>query len=62
LLAYTTAIRRSPDSAAIYTPPGKFDYEEKGRVNEGSWTATSNENMTSLFPSRKTARKPVLKA
>ena len=36
-------LRRSPDSAAIYTPPGTFDYEENGRVIEGSWTATSNK-------------------
>ena len=42
-------LRRSPDWAAIYTPPGRFDYEENGRVIEGSWRATSNENMTSLF-------------
>ena len=55
-------VRRSPDSAAIYTPPGKFDYEENGRVTEGSWGATSNENMNSLFPIRKIARKPTLKA
>jgi len=26
---------RNPDSAAIYTPPGTFDYEENGRVIEG---------------------------
>jgi len=51
LLAYT-----------IYTPPGTFDYEENGRVTEGSWRAMSNENMASLFPIRKTARKPHLKA
>jgi len=55
-------LRRSPDSAAIYTPPGTFDYEENGRVNEGSWRAMSNENMTSLFPIRKIARNPLLKA
>jgi len=30
-------LRRSPDRAAIYTPPGTFDYEENGRVIEGSW-------------------------
>jgi hypothetical protein len=34
---------RSPDSAVIYTPPGTFDYEEIGRVIEGSWRAMSNE-------------------
>jgi hypothetical protein len=45
-------------SAAIYTPPGAFDYEENRRVIEGSWRAMSNENMTSLFPVRKNARKP----
>jgi len=55
-------LRRSPDSAAIYTPPGTFDYEENSRVIEGSWRAMSNENMTSLFPIRKSARKPTLKA
>jgi hypothetical protein len=55
-------LRRSPDSAAIYTPPGTFDYEENGRVIEGSWRAMSNENMTSLFPITKIARKPPLKA
>jgi hypothetical protein len=55
-------LRRSPDSAAIYTPPGTFDYEENGRVIEGSWRAMSNENMTSLFPIRKIARKPNLEA
>jgi hypothetical protein len=53
---------RSPDSAAIDTPPGTFDSEENGRVIEGSWRAMSNENMTSLSPIRKTARKPALKA
>jgi len=55
-------LRRSPDLAAIYTPPGMFYYEEKCRVTEGSWRATSNENMTSLFPIRKTACEPPLKA
>jgi hypothetical protein len=55
-------LRRSPDSAAIYTLPGKFDYEENGRVIEGSWRAMSNENMTSIFPIRNIAHKPTLKA
>jgi len=55
-------LRRSPDSAAIYTPTGKFDYEENGRVIEGSWRAMSNENVTSLCPIRKIARKPTMKA
>jgi len=55
-------LRRRSDSAAIYTTPGTFDYEENGRVIEGSWRAMSNENMTSLFPIRKIARKPPLKA
>jgi len=55
-------LRRSPNSAAIYTLPGTFDYEENIRVIEGSWRATSNENMTSLFPIRKTVCKPPLKA
>jgi len=67
LVAVTVAclqnfLRRSPDLAAIYTPPGTFDYEENGRVIGGSWRAMSNENMTSLFPIRKIARKPPLKA
>jgi len=43
-------LRRSPDSATIYTPPGTFDYEENGRVIEGSWRDMNIENMTSLFP------------
>jgi len=30
-------LRRSPDSAAVYTPPGVFDYDENGQVIEGSW-------------------------
>jgi hypothetical protein len=55
-------LRRSPDSAAFYTPPRSFDYEENGRVVEGSWRAMSSENMISLFPVRKIARKPPLKA
>jgi len=55
-------LRRIPDWAAIYTPPGTFDYEENGRVIEGSWRAISNENMTFLFPIRKIAPKPLLKA
>ena len=55
-------LRRSPDSAAIYTPPGTFDYEENGRVIEDSWRAMSNENVTSLFHIRKISRKPSLKA
>jgi len=54
-------LRRSPDSAAIYTLPGTFDYEENGRVIEGSWRAMSNENMTSIFPIRNSAHKPTLK-
>jgi len=67
LVALTVAcvhnfLRRTSDSAAIYTPPGTFVYEENGRVIEGSWRAMSNENMTSLLPIRKTARKPPLKA
>jgi hypothetical protein len=37
-------LRRSSDSAAIYTPPGTFEYyEENGRVIEGSLRAMSNE-------------------
>jgi hypothetical protein len=56
-------LRRSPDySAAICTAPGTFGYEENGRVTEGSWRAMSNENMNSLFPIRKIARTPTLKA
>jgi hypothetical protein len=55
-------LRRSPDLATIYTPPGTFDYEENGRVIEGSWRSMSNENMTSLSPIKKIARKPTLKA
>jgi len=35
-------LRRSSDLAAIYTLPGTFDYEENGRVIEGSWRAMSN--------------------
>jgi len=68
LVAMTVAclhnfLRRSPaDSAAICTPPGTFDCEENGRVIEDSWRATNNKNMTSLFPIRKIARKPPLKA
>jgi hypothetical protein len=54
-------LSRSPDSAAIYPPPDTFDYEENGGVIEGSWGAMSNENMSSLFPVRKIARKPNLK-
>jgi len=42
-------LRRSSDSAEIYAPPGTLDYEENGRVIEGSWRAMSNENMTFLF-------------
>ena len=37
-------LRRNFDSAAVYTPSGRFDCEEDGR------RAMSNENMTSLFP------------
>jgi hypothetical protein len=55
-------LRRSPDSAAVYPPPGTFDYEENGQVIEGSWRAMSYENMASLFPVRKSAREPTLKA
>jgi hypothetical protein len=55
-------LRRSPDSAAVYIPPGTFDYEENGQVIEGSWRAMGNDNMAYLFPIRKTARKPPLKA
>ena len=51
-------LRRSPDWAAIYTSPGTFDYEENGRVIEGSWRAMSNENMASIFAIRKIALKP----
>jgi hypothetical protein len=67
LVAMTTAclhnfLKRSPDSAAIYTPPGTFDYEENSRVIGCSWRAMSNKNMTSLFPIRKNACKPTFKA
>ena len=55
-------LRRIPDWAAIYTPPGTFDCEENGRVIEGSWRAMSNENMISLFSIRKLARKSPMKA
>jgi len=37
-----------------------FDYEENGRVTEGSWRAMSNENM--IFFTRKIAQKPTVKA
>jgi hypothetical protein len=53
---------RIPDPAAIYIPPGTFDYEENGRVIEGRWRAMSNENVASLFRIRKTARKSTWKA
>jgi len=67
LVAVTVAclhnfLRSSPDSAAIYTPPGTFDCEENGRLTEGSWRAMSNENVTYLFPIRTIARKPPLKS
>ena len=62
IACFHNSLRRSPDSAAIYTPPGTFDYEENGRVTEGSWRAMCNENMTSLFPVRKNALKPTLNA
>jgi hypothetical protein len=45
-IAYLHNFLRSPDSAAIYTPPCKFDYEENGQVIEGSCRAMNNENMT----------------
>jgi len=35
--------------------------KKNGQMIEGSWRAMSNENMTSLFPIRKTAPKPTLK-
>jgi len=35
-------LRKSPDSAAIYTPQGMFDYEENDRVTESTWNAMSN--------------------
>jgi len=50
------------NSAAIFTPPSTFDYEENVRVISDSWRAMNNENMTSLFPIRKIALKPSLKA
>jgi hypothetical protein len=67
LIAMTTTclhnfLRRSPDLAAIYTPPGTFDCEENGRVIDGRWRAMSNENMTPLFPIIKTAHKPIVRA
>ena len=52
-------LRRIRDLAAIFTLPGTIDYEENGRVTEGSWRAMSNENTTSLFPIRKIALKPL---
>jgi len=55
-------LRRSPDSAAVYTPPGTFDCEENCRVIEASWRAMNIENITSLLSIRKTVRKPTLKA
>jgi hypothetical protein len=42
-------LRRSSDSAAVYTPPGMFDYEENGQMIEGRWRAMGNENMISYF-------------
>jgi hypothetical protein len=44
---------RSLDSAALYTSSGTLNFEENGRVIEGSWRAMNNENITSLFPIRK---------
>jgi hypothetical protein len=38
-------LRKTPDSAAIYTPPDQFDYEVNGRVIEGSWRAMINQNI-----------------
>jgi hypothetical protein len=55
-------LRRNLDLATVYIPPGTFDYEENGRIIEGSWRAMSNENMTSLFPVGKIACKATLKA
>jgi hypothetical protein len=39
-------LRRSPDTAAVFIPPGTFDYEKNGGVIEGSWRTMSNEYMT----------------
>jgi hypothetical protein len=49
-------LRRSPDSAA-----GTIDYEQNGRVIEGSRRAMSNENMTLYFLFLKDCTKPNLK-
>ncbi|XP_045109256.1 putative nuclease HARBI1 [Portunus trituberculatus] len=49
-------LRRRPDSAELYTPPGTFDSEEAGVVRNGNWREATHE-MGSLLPLKRVARK-----
>jgi len=40
----------------VYTPPGVFDSEIKGRFIEGSWRTRNTNDMTSLVPLRNMPR------
>jgi hypothetical protein len=49
-------LRRQPESAAVYTPPGTFDSEENGVITDGAWRSTSGD-LNSLLPMKKVGRK-----
>lgn len=53
-------LRRNNNSAAIYTPNGIFDSEVNGNFIEGTWRNTNNEEISSLRPIRRVARKSTL--
>lgn len=55
-------LRRQPESALAYTPPGTFDYEENDQLIEGSWRTLESKTLTSLFSLRRVPRKSSLKA
>ncbi|KAF0770980.1 DDE Tnp4 domain-containing protein [Aphis craccivora] len=53
-------LRRNNNSAAIYTLNGIFDSEVKGNFIEGTRRNTNNEEISSLRPIRRVARKSAL--
>lgn len=54
-------LRKSNSSRTNYTPMGTFDLEVEGNFVPGSW-CTEQDNVTSMLPLKKVARKPSIEA
>nr|CAH7769621.1 unnamed protein product [Callosobruchus chinensis] len=55
-------LRRSTSSRSLYSPYGRFDFEENGKIIDGAWRQANTDIMTSLLPLRNIPRKPSMDA